>query len=112
MDHWNAYYCNLDGVIRLRWCYPAHNDMVISHMVGLLCLESLAICNHALHRLKKPKTMRYPSLKGTDPKFRRNHRHALHGTMKALGQSISLKVYSRFLSLLVGGMGPLERILL
>lgn len=28
--------------------------------------------------------MRYPSLKGTDPKFRRNHRHALHGTMKAL----------------------------
>ncbi len=25
-----------------------------------------------------------PSLKGTDPKFRRNHRHALHGTMRAL----------------------------
>lgn len=35
-------------------------------------------------RIKKPKTSRYPSLKGTDPKFRRNHRHALHGTMKAL----------------------------
>jgi len=34
--------------------------------------------------IKKPKTHRYPSLKGTDPKFRRNHRHALHGTMKAL----------------------------
>ncbi|KAK7435723.1 hypothetical protein CaCOL14_009690 [Colletotrichum acutatum] len=34
--------------------------------------------------IKKPKTSRYPSLKGTDPKFRRNHRHALHGTMKAL----------------------------
>ncbi|CUS07658.1 unnamed protein product [Tuber aestivum] len=34
--------------------------------------------------IKKPKTYRYPSLKGTDPKFRRNHRHALHGTMKAL----------------------------
>ena len=34
--------------------------------------------------IKKPKTNRYPSLKGTDPKFRRNHRHALHGTMKAL----------------------------
>ena len=31
--------------------------------------------------------MRYPSLKGTDPKFRRNHRHALHGTMKALVRS-------------------------
>ncbi|OAP63803.1 60S ribosomal protein L29 [Fonsecaea erecta] len=35
-------------------------------------------------RIKKPKTFRYPSLKGTDPKFRRNHKHALHGTMKAL----------------------------
>ncbi|KAJ6123035.1 ribosomal L29e protein family-domain-containing protein [Penicillium capsulatum] len=34
--------------------------------------------------IKKPKTNRYPSLKGVDPKFRRNHRHALHGTMKAL----------------------------
>ncbi|OAF58008.1 60S ribosomal protein L29 [Pseudogymnoascus destructans] len=34
--------------------------------------------------IKKPKTSRYPSLKGTDPKFRRNHKHALHGTMKAL----------------------------
>ena len=34
--------------------------------------------------IKKPKTYRYPSLKGTDPKFRRNHKHALHGTMKAL----------------------------
>merc|ERR1712230_151370 len=34
--------------------------------------------------IKKPKTLRYPSLEGTDPKFRRNHRHALHGTMKAL----------------------------
>jgi large subunit ribosomal protein L29e len=34
--------------------------------------------------IKKPKTFRYPSLKGTDPKFRRNHKHALHGTMKAL----------------------------
>ncbi|EHY54237.1 60S ribosomal protein L29 [Exophiala dermatitidis] len=36
------------------------------------------------YSIKKPKTHRYPSLKGTDPKFRRNHRHALHGTMKAL----------------------------
>ena len=39
--------------------------------------------DHA-NSIKKPKTSRYPSLKGTDPKFRRNHRHALHGTMKAL----------------------------
>ncbi|WPH04128.1 Hypothetical protein R9X50_00701300 [Acrodontium crateriforme] len=37
--------------------------------------------------IKKPKTHRYPSLKGTDPKFRRNHRHALHGTMKALKEA-------------------------
>jgi len=34
--------------------------------------------------IKKPKTHRYPSLKGVDPKFRRNHRHALHGTARAL----------------------------
>ncbi|KAL2753821.1 hypothetical protein ACRALDRAFT_2140391 [Sodiomyces alcalophilus JCM 7366] len=34
--------------------------------------------------IKKVKTSRYPSLKGTDPKFRRNHRHALHGTARAL----------------------------
>ena len=38
----------------------------------------------APYSIKKPKTHRYPSLKGTDPKFRRNHRHALHGTMRAL----------------------------
>ncbi|KAK9238736.1 ribosomal L29e protein family-domain-containing protein [Lipomyces kononenkoae] len=42
--------------------------------------------NKKAHRngIKKPKTSRYPSLKGVDPKFRRNHRHALHGTAKAL----------------------------
>ncbi|KAJ5278628.1 hypothetical protein N7478_004000 [Penicillium angulare] len=34
--------------------------------------------------IKKPKTNRYPSLRGVDAKFRRNHRHALHGTAKAL----------------------------
>ncbi|KAG9255230.1 60S ribosomal protein L29 [Emericellopsis atlantica] len=37
--------------------------------------------------ITKPKTSRYPSLKGTDPKFRRNHRHALHGTAKALKEA-------------------------
>jgi hypothetical protein len=41
----------------------------------------------ALYSIKKPTTHRYPSLKGTDPKFRRNHRHALHGTMRALVRS-------------------------
>ena len=37
-----------------------------------------------INSIKKPKTSRYPSLKGTDPKFRRNHRHALQGTAKAV----------------------------
>lgn len=41
-------------------------------------------------RIKKPKTSRYPSLNGTDPKFRRNHRHALHGTMKALVSAMAI----------------------
>lgn len=49
--------------------------------------------NHTAHNqtkkahkngIKKPKTNRYPSLKGVDAKFRRNHRWALHGTAKAL----------------------------
>ena len=43
------------------------------------------------NRIKKPKTHRYPSLNGTDPKFRRNHRHALHGTMRALVFSMDLR---------------------
>ncbi|TDZ28630.1 Peroxisomal adenine nucleotide transporter 1 [Colletotrichum spinosum] len=57
---------------------------------GFLVQESKNSSQHnqsrKAHRngIKKPKTSRYPSLKGTDPKFRRNHRHALHGTMKAL----------------------------
>ncbi|CAC9890805.1 unnamed protein product [Aureobasidium pullulans] len=36
------------------------------------------------NQAKKAHKNGYPSLKGTDPKFRRNHRHALHGTMRAL----------------------------
>ncbi|KAJ5636836.1 uncharacterized protein N7484_010149 [Penicillium longicatenatum] len=39
---------------------------------------------HLPYSIKKPKTNRYPSLRGVDAKFRRNHRHALHGTAKAL----------------------------
>lgn len=56
--------------------------------------EPTSICSSAIggghstdsdiDSIKKPKTHRYPRLDGTDPKFRRNHRHALHGTMKAL----------------------------
>jgi large subunit ribosomal protein L29e len=45
---------------------------------------SLARMLTITYSIKKPKTFRYPSLKGTDPKFRRNHKHALHGTMRAL----------------------------
>lgn len=34
--------------------------------------------------IKKPKSFRYPSMKGVDAKFRRNHRWALIGNAKAL----------------------------
>ncbi|SCZ90106.1 BZ3500_MvSof-1268-A1-R1_Chr1-3g01780 [Microbotryum saponariae] len=49
--------------------------------------------NHTAHNqtrkahrngIKKPKTNKYPSLKGVDPKFRRNARHAAMGTQKAV----------------------------
>lgn len=36
---------------------------------------SLMLTTCSSFRIKKPKTSRYPSLKGTDPKFRRNHRY-------------------------------------
>ncbi|XXZ99720.1 60S ribosomal protein L29 [Meyerozyma guilliermondii] len=37
--------------------------------------------------IKKPRTNKYPSLKGVDAKFRRNHRYALHGTARALAKA-------------------------
>lgn len=49
--------------------------------------------NHTAHNqtkkahrngIKKPRTHRYPSLKGVDAKFKRNHRYASAGTAKAL----------------------------
>ncbi|RCK64084.1 Regulator of rDNA transcription protein 5 [Candida viswanathii] len=52
--------------------------------------------NHTAHNqtkkahkngIKKPKTYKYPSLKGVDAKFKRNHRYALHGTAKALAKA-------------------------
>ncbi|KAM0275842.1 hypothetical protein ACHAQH_007352 [Verticillium albo-atrum] len=46
--------------------------------------QLLVLTLFPFNSIKKPKTARYPSLKGTDPKFRRNHRHALHGTARAL----------------------------
>nr|GME83401.1 unnamed protein product [Ambrosiozyma monospora] len=56
--------------------------------------------NHTAHNqtkkahkngIKKPKTHRYPSLKGVDAKFKRNHRYALHGTAKALAAARAAK---------------------
>ncbi|GAA5944522.1 hypothetical protein JCM10213_008053 [Rhodosporidiobolus nylandii] len=42
--------------------------------------------NKKAHRngIKKPKTNKYPSMKGVDPKFRRNARYAAMGTQKAV----------------------------
>ncbi|BGP53014.1 hypothetical protein JCM8202_004098 [Rhodotorula sphaerocarpa] len=45
--------------------------------------------NKKAHRngIKKPKTQRYPSMRGVDPKFRRNARYAAQGTQKAIAAS-------------------------
>lgn len=64
-----------------------HNQTRKAHRNGYLLISSPKARVPRLtvfSSIKKPKTSRYPSLKGTDPKFRRNHRHALHGNMKAL----------------------------
>lgn len=66
-----------------------HNQSKKAHRNGYVDMDARKSWTAGLTRpstcsIKKPKTSRYPSLKGTDPKFRRNHRHALHGTMKAL----------------------------
>lgn len=37
--------------------------------------------------IKKPKSFRYPSMKGVDAKFRRNHRWALLGNAKKLADA-------------------------
>ncbi|RDW83171.1 60S ribosomal protein L29 [Coleophoma crateriformis] len=73
---------------------PGENKTI---RINPICAESKNSSQHnqskKAHRngIKKPKTSRYPSLKGTDPKFRRNHRHALHGTMKALKEKLEGK---------------------
>eukprot|EP00842_Homolaphlyctis_polyrhiza_P005399 jgi/Hompol1/5860/HPOL_001114-RA len=45
--------------------------------------------NKKAHRngIKKPQRNRYVSLKGVDPKFRRNQRYAKIGTIKALAEA-------------------------
>lgn len=68
-------------------------------MINFLCdssnLEMSKSKNHTNHNqirkahrngIKKPKTNRYPSTKGVDPKFKRNQKHAQHGTAKALAE--------------------------
>ncbi|KAJ3234585.1 60S ribosomal protein L29 [Chytriomyces hyalinus] len=64
----------------------------IAHYV--LCLRMQAKSkNHTNHNqnkkahkngIRKPKTNKYPSLKGVDPKFLRNQRFAKKGTQAAL----------------------------
>lgn len=72
----------------------AHRNGYVTTAQHCLLIERLRTSEFCLlnapfsNRIKKPKTHRYPSLKGTDPKFRRNHKHALHGTMKALVRTI------------------------
>ncbi|CAG8570197.1 1223_t:CDS:2 [Ambispora gerdemannii] len=47
---------------------------------------NFSLIDRKAHRngIKKPKTYRCPSLKGVDPKFLRNQRHAKKGTIAAL----------------------------
>ncbi|WFD33641.1 60S ribosomal protein L29 [Malassezia cuniculi] len=49
--------------------------------------------NSKAHRngIKKPKTNRYPNLRGVDPKFLRNQRYAKHGTEKAVREARAAK---------------------
>lgn len=44
--------------------------------------------------IHRPKSCRYPSLKGVDPKFRRNQKFAKHGTQKALAAERAAKAWS------------------
>ncbi|PWN42676.1 hypothetical protein IE81DRAFT_323230 [Ceraceosorus guamensis] len=37
--------------------------------------------------IKKPKTNKYPNLRGVNPKFLRNQRYAKHGTEKAVREA-------------------------
>lgn len=73
-------------------------SLVHYHLELLLLNPTFALCrakskNSSQHNqvrkahrngIKKPKTNKYPSLRGVDPKFVRNQRYAKHGTEKAL----------------------------
>ncbi|KAJ1027575.1 hypothetical protein NDA18_003577 [Ustilago nuda] len=67
--------------------------MVESRFVGACKPDHTVMVNSSQHNqvrkahrngIKKPKTNKYPSLRGVDPKFVRNQRYAKHGTEKAL----------------------------
>lgn len=69
----------------------------IIHLKNFILTSEMAKSkNHTNHNqnkkahkngIKKPRTNKYPSLKGVDAKFRRNHRYALHGTARALAKA-------------------------
>lgn len=82
---WAVYFDSELGMIEIR----SSNATCSANTPPIWTLRNETIRSRPLtyltrNSIKKPKTHRYPSLKGVDPKFRRNHRHALHGTMKAL----------------------------
>ncbi|RCI10694.1 hypothetical protein L249_5382, partial [Ophiocordyceps polyrhachis-furcata BCC 54312] len=64
-----------------------HNQSRKAHRNGSVTVTQNNNTPLIYYSIKKPKTSKYPSLKGTDPKFRRNHRHALHGNAKALKEA-------------------------
>ncbi|KAJ5657024.1 hypothetical protein N7507_008974 [Penicillium longicatenatum] len=73
-EHLGHMFKSAGNVLNFLYSAPASHDS--ERTERLTC--------HLPYSIKKPKTNRYPSLRGVDAKFRRNHRHALHGTAKAL----------------------------
>ena len=84
-------------IIKSQHCTHLKSKLSKTTILGSLltfCFSEMSKSkNHTAHNqtrkahrngIKKPKTYKYPSLKGVDAKFRRNHKHALHGTAKAL----------------------------
>ncbi|KAL3264538.1 hypothetical protein ABHI18_000651 [Aspergillus niger] len=78
-QHHNSQKAHRNGIQHIRPRNQNNNYNERGREIG-----TLTIAFFQINSIKKPKTHRYPSLKGVDPKFRRNHRHALHGTAKAL----------------------------
>lgn len=75
------------------WTLPRHRLVLSLHPIFLVTSNRAKSKNSSQHNqvrkahrngIKKPKTNKYPSLRGVDPKFVRNQRYAKHGTEKAL----------------------------